>query len=70
MNSEKRLLTETQVEEVYGLQVRTLQQWRIRGFGPAFVKVGRSVRYRPADLERFIEANIRTCTREQEPAQG
>lgn len=68
--SEKRLLTEAQVEEIYGLRVRTLQQWRIRGFGPAFIRAGRSIRYRPADIETFIEANVRTCTRDQESTQS
>jgi hypothetical protein len=40
-----------------GFSVRTLQAWRIRIAGPAFVQVGRAVRYRRRDLIAWIEAN-------------
>lgn len=70
MIPEKELLTEREVEKYFGVPTRTLQVWRNRGFGPAFVKAGRSVYYRPADIENFIESNVRTCTREQETAQS
>lgn len=33
---------------------RTLRQWRYLGVGPAYVKVGRHVRYRRSDLDAFI----------------
>ena len=36
----------------------TLRDWRYRGIGPAYVKVGpRSVRYRRSDLETFVVAS-------------
>ena len=36
--------------------VRALQNWRLRGGGPRYVKVGsRSVRYRQSDLLKWIE---------------
>lgn len=37
---------------------RTLRNWRSQGVGPAFVNVGRNVRYRLIDLERWV----RDCT--------
>ena len=37
--------------------VGTLQQWRHRGIGPAYVKVGRSVRYLRSDLRSFLQAH-------------
>jgi predicted DNA-binding transcriptional regulator AlpA len=38
-------LTPLQVAEREGLAVKTLSNWRALGIGPAFVKVGRLVRY-------------------------
>ncbi len=48
-----------------GIAVRTLQAWRVRGEGPQFAKLGRSVRYRPEDLDGFVEAGLRTSTSDQ-----
>lgn len=43
-----------------GLSVRTLQSWRTsrRRGGPAFVRVGRSIRYRVADLDAFLARGL------------
>jgi len=38
-----------------GVPEATLRQWRYRGFGPDYVKVGQHVRYRRADLERWMD---------------
>ncbi|HEV7672565.1 MAG TPA: hypothetical protein VGS22_28945 [Thermoanaerobaculia bacterium] len=32
------------------IEIETLEAWRRNGIGPAFVKLGRDVRYRPSDL--------------------
>lgn len=40
-----------------GLSHRTLEQWRWKGIGPAFVHVGRQVRYHLADLNAFLARN-------------
>jgi predicted DNA-binding transcriptional regulator AlpA len=37
-----------------GLSVATLEKKRVYGNGPAFLKLGRSVRYRVADLDRWL----------------
>ena len=38
---------------------RTLETWRGRGTGPAFVRLsGRAVRYREEDLRAFAEAHL------------
>lgn len=36
------------------LSTRTLQRWRLEGFGPTYIKLGRLVRYRETDLDEFI----------------
>ncbi len=48
------------------LQVKpaTLEQWRWSGKGPLFVKLGRSVMYRKADLDAFIAARVFGSTTE------
>jgi excisionase family DNA binding protein len=40
----------------------TLEAWRCRGGGPAFIKLGRAVRYRQEDLDAFLARNRRTNT--------
>jgi hypothetical protein len=51
------LLTEVQTARILNLSTRTLQAWRIRGSGPAFVQAGRAIRYRRRDLCSWISAN-------------
>jgi excisionase family DNA binding protein len=50
-------LTERQVAEQLGLSVATLRAWRHRGKGPRFLRLGRSVRYLPADVDEFVRAS-------------
>lgn len=40
-----------------GLSHRTLEQWRWKGVGPAFIQVGRQIRYHHADLNAFLARN-------------
>jgi predicted DNA-binding transcriptional regulator AlpA len=52
-----RLLTQDQVAEMLGVDPKTLQAWRTTQRYPLkFVKIGRCVRYRPEDVETFIES--------------
>ncbi|NBN77300.1 helix-turn-helix domain-containing protein [Microvirga tunisiensis] len=56
------LLTEAQAAEFLHVSRRSLQAWRVRGGGPRFVKVGKLVRYRRADLLEFTAATFLTTT--------
>ena len=56
------LLDENACAEALNESVRTLQARRLRGDGPRFVKLGRTVRYRPSDIVAYIEANLRVST--------
>ena len=49
------LLTTREAARRLGLATGTLQNWRIRGQGPAFVRLGKAVRYDEGDLARFVE---------------
>jgi hypothetical protein len=44
------------------LKPTTLEAWRCRGGGPPFLKLGKAVRYRRADLENFMESRLRMNT--------
>jgi predicted DNA-binding transcriptional regulator AlpA len=35
----------------------TLQSWRYSGRGPRYIKIGRLIRYRNADVDAFLAAN-------------
>jgi len=37
-----------------GMNVATLADWRTKGTGPAYVKVGRYVRYQYSDLKAWL----------------
>ena len=50
-------LTERQVAEQFGLSVATRRAWRHRGKGPRFLRLGRSVRYLPSDVDEFVRAS-------------
>ena len=52
-----RALTERQVAEWLGMSAGTLRAWRHRGKGPRFLRLGRSVRYLPSDLDDFVRAS-------------
>jgi len=60
-----RLLNEKEAAEFLNYSVRALQNWRLRGGGPRFVKVSsRSIRYRRRDLLAWIEEHLRSSTSE------
>ena len=49
-----RSVDENIAEEILGHKKKTLQNWRLLRKGPAYYKVGRSVRYRVGDLLDFM----------------
>jgi predicted DNA-binding transcriptional regulator AlpA len=57
-----KLLREAEAAFRLGTSVRTLQKLRCNGKGPRFVRLSRSVRYDPADLDAFIAVGRRTST--------
>jgi predicted DNA-binding transcriptional regulator AlpA len=49
------LLTEDEAASVFGVARGTLRNWRHLKRGPAYIKIGRAVRYAMADLEAFFK---------------
>jgi len=60
-----RLITETEAAEILHYTIRALQNWRLRGGGPKFIKVSsRSIRYRRCDLFAWSEERMVSHTSE------
>ncbi|RBM19234.1 excisionase [Prauserella sp. PE36] len=53
MNS--KLLTIDDLADYLGIPKNTLYQWRSKGYGPTGRRIGKHVRYRPADVDAWIE---------------
>ena len=51
------ILNERQVSEIYGFTIPYLRRPRREKRGPRFLKVGKLVRYRRADIESFLTAH-------------
>lgn len=44
------------VAEYLGVPEQTLYQWRTRNYGPPGRRVGKYVKYRPADVEQWFDS--------------
>ncbi len=54
-------LTEDDAAMYLGYKAATLRAWRLDGRGPAFIRVNRSVRYLPRDLDDWLQRHrVRT----------
>ncbi len=53
------VLNTRKAAERLGLSPRTLARYRMSGTGPAFLRLGKSVRYRPADLDAWAAGRRR-----------
>jgi len=52
------MIRETEAARFLGYSVRALQNWRVRGDGPSFIKTSRrALRYRRRDLIAWAEAH-------------
>jgi excisionase family DNA binding protein len=56
----EELLTQKQLADELQVSLRTLERWRQEGSGPAFIRVGRSPRYRRSDIDAWLERQRRT----------
>lgn len=51
----ERLWSVREVSDFLGIPVGTLYQWRHRRIGPRASRVGRHLRYDPADVRAWVE---------------
>ena len=61
-------LTQPETAKLLRLSERTLERYRVSGFGPRFVKAGRRVLYRPADIEAWTDQRTFSNTAEADTA--
>ena len=52
-------VTEVWVADYLQLSRSTVQKWRMQGIGPPYVKLGKSVRYLPEDVESWLKTKQR-----------
>ena len=65
------LIPETEAAIFLGYSVRALQNWRVRGGGPIYVKVSkRSIRYRRRELIAWTQSKLRLNTSYKNPKGG
>jgi len=53
------LLNEHTVAERLAMSVRTVRDWRGKGYGPRWIKVGRSIRYSSSRLQEWLDSQER-----------
>ena len=53
--NEKRIVGEKKAAVAMGLAVQTLRNMRHQRRGPAYLKIGRSVRYDLQDIEAYLQ---------------
>lgn len=62
-----QVVRERVAAQILGVSHRTLQRWRLEGFGPPFVRIGRrAVGYRKADLTSYVDGRMVQSTSEEE----
>src|SRR5262245_50199931 len=59
-----RLLTPLETATALGLSLSWLAKSRIRGDGPLYIKIGRSVRYRESAIRDYLKLRTRSSTYE------
>lgn len=56
-------LSTREVAEYLSIPITTIYQWRYRGTGPRAAKVGRHLRWRREDVDRWFEDQAKSTTR-------
>jgi excisionase family DNA binding protein len=49
------LMTTKDLAEHLGVPINTIYQWRVRGFGPRAARIGRHLRWRADDVDRWVQ---------------
>ncbi len=52
------LLTPEEVSALLEVDVRTLANWRYKGKGPKYMKIGSLIRYPASSVREYIEKNL------------
>jgi hypothetical protein len=50
------LLSPDEVQEVYNIPITTLEKWRSKKIGPPYHKLGKHIRYKPQDVDKWVDS--------------
>ena len=56
------LISEETLARELGKSPKTLRNWRVAGFGPPHLKIGKNVRFDRRDVETWLDAQRRQST--------
>jgi predicted DNA-binding transcriptional regulator AlpA len=59
-----RLITTTELAAFLSIPAATLRQWRYLDVGPKALRVGRHVRYEPAEVRRWLREDCQRVRRD------
>ncbi|MCP4303550.1 MAG: helix-turn-helix domain-containing protein [bacterium] len=54
------LISADELGELLSVPKATLYAWRYRGDGPPSMRIGRHLRYRPADVDEWLTSRVQT----------
>jgi excisionase family DNA binding protein len=57
-----KVMTLPQAAEYLQLPKKTLYDWRLRKIGPVSIKIGRHVRYRLVDIDRWLDEKAKAAS--------
>ena len=61
----ERLLTPKEIADLFRVSTSWLAKARMRGDGPPFIRIGRSIRYSEAAVRQWMKSQQRLSTSEQ-----
>jgi len=64
-SDDESLWTEKRLAAHWDVSVRTIQRMRATGEGPAYIKIGKQVRYRPRIVRQYEQDNARRSTSDE-----
>lgn len=56
MTATEKLWSTQELADFLGLPIQTIYQWRKRNYGPPGRKMGKHIRYRRSEVERWIDS--------------
>jgi len=55
-SDDRQLFSALEISVILDKRIGTLNEWRSRGKGPEFIKLGRTVRYERSEVLRYLSA--------------
>ena len=62
------LLAEGEIARQIGVSLHTIRRWRHERKGPAYLRMGRTIRYRQEDIDEFIARSVNEPVNQEKQA--